>query len=181
MAIFLAFFEVRRVLLFTSLVALFLTFIPSLYRFVFKREPAAFFDILILIILFGILSFWEIRGVYFNHYALAFLMNFAQAIAIGFIGLTVVYSFFKYLKLEENLVAVSIFSFCLAFAIGTMLEISEILTDYIFNFRIHEAGIFGTTGDLIVYFFALAGLASSLSSGVSSKLPEASPPATPPA
>jgi hypothetical protein len=149
---FFALFEGRRLVFFTSIFAFLLTFLPWAYAKIFKKESVALFDVILILIIFGLFSFWEIRGVYTNFWLLAFLMNFAQAIAIGILGMTAVYTFFKVTNLEANAFAISVFSFCFAFSLGTLLEIGEIIADSLFRFSIHEAGLFGTAGDLAVYF-----------------------------
>lgn len=143
----------RPVVLATSIMAFLITFAPLIIKRLFKKEFSASFDLVIMISIFALLSFWEIWGIYTRARVLAITMNFLQAIVIGLLGLTVVYAFFKKGKMEHNLLTLSIFSFCLSFTIGAFLEIAEVIIDMAFNFRIHQAGIYGTTGDLAFYAF----------------------------
>ena len=151
LVLFFAFFEGRRLILFTAIAVFVITFAPAIYTLIFKKDSNALFDFIIIIFILGLFSFWEIKGTYANNWLLAFFMNSAEAIALGFLGLTVVYTFFKHYKLSENSFAISFFSFCLAFTLGTVFELSKFVIDGIFNFSIHDAGLFGTAGNLTVY------------------------------
>ena len=147
----LALFEGRKLLLFATSILLAITFLPTFVENVFKKRAGILLDAVIFIVIFGAMSYFEIRGVYSNFIILAGLMNLAKAIAVGLLGFSLVFSFFKYLKLEGNILAVSFFSFCFAFTIGTLLEMGEILADDFLGFRIHSSGAFGTAGDLGIY------------------------------
>lgn len=147
-----ALFEGRRVLMFATSVLFVFTLLPSIFGFFTKKDSSVFFDVMVLFLVFGALSYLEIRGEYANFDIFAVSMNLAQAIAIGFLGLTLVYAFFKYVKLEENVFMVSVFAFCFSFSLGIILELGEIVVDEVLGFNIHSSGVFGTTGDLLTYF-----------------------------
>ncbi len=151
LAMLFALFEGRNLILLTASIVFILTFVPTIFASLFKKESVALYDIVIILFIFGLFSFWEIKGVYANYWMLAFFMNFAQAIALGMLGLTLVYTFFKYAKLETSSFAFFFLSFSLGFTLGAILEISKFVLDSLFNFRVHEAGLFGTVGNLIVY------------------------------
>jgi hypothetical protein len=141
----------RKLLLFTSVFALLITFMPWLFRFFLKQEPIALFDIIIILLCFGLFAFWEVRGVYSSNVIVAFFMTLAEAVALGLLGLTLVHTFFKNTQIESNSFLISVFSFCLGFTFGALLEILEVIFDSLFNFRIHEVGLFSPIEDLGVY------------------------------
>lgn len=148
-----AIYEGRRAVAFTAFLVFVLSFASSIFKAAFKRESVAIFDITIIVFIFGLLSFWEIKGVYSNSWLLAFIMNFAEGIAIGLLGLTIVYTFFRTTKIEAESWVIALFSFCFAFTIGTLFEIGEVFLDYALKFSLHSSGLYGTTGDLVTYFF----------------------------
>ncbi len=149
---FFAYFEGRKLLLFSSFAAFVLTFASDISSLIFKKQSDALYEVILILLLFGLLSFWEITGVYINFWPLALGMNLAKTIAIGLLGLTLVYAFFKYLKLEENALAISFFSFCFAFTLGVLFELGEALFDWMFRFHITDAKMFGIMGDLGLMF-----------------------------
>ena len=102
----LALFEGRKLLLFATSILLAITFLPTFVENVFKKRAGILLDAVIFIVIFGAMSYFEIRGVYSNFIILAGLMNLAKAIAVGLLGFSLVFSFFKYLKLEGNILAV---------------------------------------------------------------------------
>jgi hypothetical protein len=154
LVILFAFFNKRPLLLSTAVLTILITFIPQLFKLVFKKESAALFDVVLILIILGLLSFWEIQGTYTNSYILAFLMNLGEAIVIGILGFTLVYTYFKYSKLETgNALAVSSFSFCFSFTLGIFLQLITIFVDSIFKFNIQTAGLYGLVGDMVVCFF----------------------------
>lgn len=161
-AIVIAVLESRKLLLYSAILLFAFSFLPDIFELIFKKDSGAFFDATVLLIIFGIFSYWEIRGVYAKSIILAISMNVIQAIAIGFLGLTLVYAFFKYAHMEDNFAMVALFTFCFSFSLGVIFEISEMLIDQVFKFTIQESGVFGTTGDLLSYlggcaFVSLAG------------------------
>jgi hypothetical protein len=152
LAFVLALYEGRRLLLLTAIAAFFISFLPNIYSYLFKKESASLFDMLIIFFIFGLFYYWEIQGVYSNYWAVSYVMLFAEAVALGFLGLTVVYSFFKSARLEANSLVISVFALCFSFSLGTMIELFETAFDSIFKFNIHKAGVFGIAGDLVLYF-----------------------------
>ncbi|MEK6893560.1 MAG: RNA-binding domain-containing protein [Nanoarchaeota archaeon] len=144
-------FNGRKLLLFTSIFAFIITFMPWFFRIFLKKEPAALFDIIIILFVFGLFTFWEIRGVYASNWIVAFLMTIAEAIALGLLGLTLVHTLFKNTQIESNPLLISGFSFCLGFTFGALLEITEVVIDSVFKFRIHEVGLFNPLEDLGIY------------------------------
>ena len=147
---FIALFENRRLILFTSVIALIATFIPTLMQIIFHVKWKSSFDIIVILFVYGLLFYWEIEGVYSNLQIMALIMNFASAIVLGILGLTAVYTFSRYENLKASPLMVSFFSFCFAFTAGTLLELAKLLTDTFFGFHIREVGIFGTMGNLLV-------------------------------
>lgn len=153
-AFVMAYIENRRLLLVATAAFFIATLLPDLMGMIFKKYSNALFEVILLLFIFSMLSYWEIRGVYSNFIVLAEMMNVAEAIAIGFIGLTLIYSLFKNTKLEESVFVLSIFSFCFAFSIGVIIELGKILSDEMFGFNFHQASVFGMAGDLGVYLVA---------------------------
>lgn len=155
----------RPVLVFAASVLFLFTFLPNIIAAFTKKDSGAFFDVVMIFLVFVALSYLEIRGEYAEFEIFAMSMNIAQAVAVGFLGLTLVYAFFRYVKLEENVLMVSVFAFCFSFSIGVIFELGEIVVDQFFGFAIHTSGAFGTTGDLLTYlggcaFISIIGYAS---------------------
>jgi hypothetical protein len=143
----------RRLILFSVSTIFILSFLPYLYKKLFKKDCLSLVNTIILLSVFVFFSFWEIKGAHWKGIFFPVLMNILEALVIGLLGFTLVYSFFSYHKISENYLIISLLAFSLSFSIGTILELSEILLDKLFNFNIHASGVYGVQGDLAIYLF----------------------------
>jgi len=147
-----ALFEDRRLILFTSIFAFLLTFIPYIsYRY-FKINIPAHFEVTLILFIYGLLYFWKVRGFYFDFKILSVMLSVLASVALGLVGLTIMHSLYRAHKIKGNPLFISFFSFCFALSMGAIMESAEFLADILFGFNLQKAGFFGTGGDLLAYF-----------------------------
>ncbi|MEK6800849.1 MAG: ATP-binding protein [Nanoarchaeota archaeon] len=144
-----AYLNQRKLVLIISCLAFILTFIPSIIKSLFNLEVPASFEVIIILFLYGLLFFGEVRGFYAEFWWWNLLLKFVAGTALGFIGLSVLYSLYKDKKISGTPIIVAVFSFCFAIATGTIFEIFEFLLDKIFLFNILKENLDNAMFDLI--------------------------------
>lgn len=146
-AFFVALYNERRLILIMSALALFLTFLPIIFDRVFKIELPAHFEVIVILFIYGVLLFGEVQGFFAEFWWWSVLINLASAIALGFVGLTVMHTLYKGDKIHASPLVIAFFSFCFAVAVGTVWEFFEFSLDKAFGFNLQESG--STMLDLI--------------------------------
>ncbi|MEK6862171.1 MAG: ATP-binding protein, partial [Nanoarchaeota archaeon] len=139
---FLAFYEGRKLVFAISILALIITILPFLLKKTFGIKIPAEFEIIIIFFIYGLFLLGEVNSFYKEFTFLSLLFNFASAIALGFIGLTVMHTLYKGDKIHASPQIIALFSFCFAVAIGTVWEFFEFSIDSLFGFTLQR-----TTGD----------------------------------
>jgi len=150
LAFFGALHNKRWLVLFVSLFALFVTFLPKLLLIFFKVKIPAGFEVIVLLFIYGSLFFGDIRGFYAMYWWWDVLLNMVAAIAMGFVGLTILYALYKEEKIEASPLLVVIFAFCFSVAAGTLWEVFEFSIDGLFGFNLQGELARGVMEDLIV-------------------------------
>ena len=139
----------RNLILLFSGIALFLTFIPALFKKFLKIDLPASFEIIVIMFIYGLLIFLESAGVYYQFAWFSFLIKLAAAIALGFLGLAVMYAMYKGKIIRGSPIIIAFFSFCFAVAVGSIWEIFEFSLDKILGFSLHVSE--DTMTDMLTY------------------------------
>lgn len=145
-----SYYSERWLVFFVAMLALFVTFIPWFLKKKFGVEIPAVFEIMIILFIYGILFLGEVRGFFSEYWWWDVLLNLFAAVALGFVGLTILYVLYKDEKIDASPLMISVFAFCFAFAIGSLWEIFEFTVDNIFGFQLQRQGLVDTMEDLIV-------------------------------
>ncbi len=140
----------RWLVLFVSAAAFVVSFLPSLIHKRFGVKIPADFEIMIILFIYGSLFFGEVRGFYARFWWWDILLNFGAAIALGFVGLTILYVLYKDEQLDASPIIIAIFTFTFSFALGTLWEFFEFGMDYFFGFGLQKGSLMDTMKDLIV-------------------------------
>jgi len=135
---------------FVSLLALFLTFVPWILREYFGIKTPAGVEIISLMFIYGILFIGEVRGFYAEFWWWDLLLNSVASIALGLIGLTVMYVLYNEGKIDTHPAFIILLTFFFAFSIGSLWEIFEYSLDTIFGTGLQQGGLSDTMSDLIV-------------------------------
>jgi len=149
LAFFFSYFKGGRLVLLISGIAFLVTFVPSILEKQFNVKVPARYELLIIFFIYGILLFLEVRGYYADFLVWGILLNMFSAVALGFVGLTVLYSLRRDKKINASSIVIAIFSFCFAVAVGSVWEIFEFALDQTLGFNLQRSGL-DTMKDLIV-------------------------------
>ncbi len=144
-----AYINHRPLILFISLVAFLITFLPSVLEKKYSIKIPAEFEIMIILFIYGTLFFGEVRGFYARFWWWDVLLNLGASIALGLLGLAILYSLYKDKKLNASPLMIAIFTFTFAFALGSLWEIFEFAVDRLFDFNFQNADLVDTMKDII--------------------------------
>ena len=142
----------RKLLMVMSIIGLFITFIPFLLKKAFHIESPIFIEIIIIAFVYGSLFLVDVRGLFPEFIYWDVFLNFIAAIALGLIGLSVMYALYRGKIISTNPFIMSAFAFCFAVSIGILWEIFEFLLDSGFGFILQKSAE-DTMVDLIVVVF----------------------------
>lgn len=163
LSLILAFYgAIRTGSLFTLFVATF-TFLLTLTPIFFKRLHINFpqeLELTIIVFVYATLFLGEIKDYYTLYWWWDVLMHGVSAIALGFIGLGVLYTLDKKGQIDAKTGTLVFFAFCFVMAIGAVWEIFEFSMDQTFGLNMQKSGLLDTMWDFIVD--ALGGLISSV-------------------
>lgn len=112
-----------------SAVAFIITFIPGILKNVFKINIPAAFEIIYIMFLYGLLIFGETRGFYHGHLWWEILMNLTASIALGLVGLSIVYVLYKRRRISASPIFAAILIFIFAVSMGNIWELFEFALD----------------------------------------------------
>lgn len=144
-----ALYSGRTLVLWLSAAAFFMSFVPYFLESQFKIRVPAKFEIMLFLFIYGTLFIGDVQGLYDEFWWWSILLNLVAGMALGFIGLSVLYVLYKEKKIDASPVIVSLFSFAFAVAIGSVWEIFEFSIDQIFGFSLQRTGLTGTMGNMI--------------------------------
>lgn len=134
-----AFTNKRNLILFISALAFLVTFLPAIFRRFFGIELPAQFEVIVILFIYGALLFGEVHGFNVEFWWWSVLINLASAIALGLVGLAVMYALYKGDKIHASPLVIAFFAFCFAVAAGTMWEFFEYSLDYLFGFSLQSS------------------------------------------
>ena len=139
----------RPLVLFISALAFFVTFLPVILEKKWGVRIPAEFEVITLLFIYGSLFFGEVRGFYATYWWWDSLLNLVASMALGFVGLTILYVLYKEEKLGASPFIIAFFTFCFALALVTVWEIFEFAMDYFMQFNFQKS-LIDTMGDIIV-------------------------------
>jgi len=144
-----AYFNDRPLVLFVSILAFVVTFLPKILHKKLGVKIPADFEIMIILFIYGTLFFGEVRGFYARFWWWDVLLNLGASIALGLVGLTILYVLYKDEKLDASPLVISIFTFTFAVAAGTIWEFFEFSLDTFLNTDLQQTLVKDTMIDLI--------------------------------
>ena len=135
-----AYLNDRRLVLFISVIAFIVTFLPVIFRRFFNVELPAQFEIIIILFIYGTLFFGKVRGFYTQFWWWGIFFSAGSAIALGFVGLAVMHTLYKGDRINGSPLIIAFFSFCFAVAVGAVWELFESSLDWIWGFNLQQTG-----------------------------------------
>lgn len=135
------YFSGRRLVFIIAGMALIFTFVPGFLEKQFKINVPAKYEIMILLFIYGILFVGEVRGLFAEFWWWDILLNFVGAIALGFIGLSVMYVLYREKKMRASPLIIAFFAFSFALAMAAVWEIFEFALDLFLGFNLQKSAL----------------------------------------
>tara|TARA_Y100000310_G_scaffold94651_1_gene92406 strand:- start:249 stop:1307 length:1059 start_codon:yes stop_codon:yes gene_type:complete len=139
----------RPLVLIFSIIGFIATFLPQISKALFGANFPAEYEVLILLFIYGVLFLGDVRGVFAGFWWWDVLLNFAAAIALSIVGLTILYVLYKDKKITANPFIIAFLTFSFSLAMGTVWEVIEFALDTFMNTTLQESAI-DTMQDLVV-------------------------------
>ena len=150
LALFGAYYKGRWLVMFIAILALVITFIPFIFKRIWGVRLPAEFEVIVVLFIYGSLFLGEVRGMFSDLWWWGVLLNLVSAIALGFVGLAVLYSLHKEEKINASPFVIAFFAFCFAVAIGSIWEVFEFYLDTNFGFTLQNNSLIDTMIDISV-------------------------------
>jgi len=139
----------RNLVLLFALVGLIITFVPALIRSFFKKTMPASFEITVLLFVYMLLIYWDIKLLQQGIWWTDLLLHLGSAIILGFIGLALFSALNNQELLDTSSAMIAFFSFCFSFSLGSFWELIEYSLDTLFGFTL-QSGLQDTMQDLLM-------------------------------
>jgi hypothetical protein len=137
-------------LLFMSVLALGLSFIPELIERKYRVNLPVQFEIAIVAFIFGSIFLGEAGDFYERFFWWDDMLHAVSGVILGFAGFLVLYTLYYQKKLQTTAKMLSFFAVCFALAAGAAWEIFEYSIDFLFGTNMQKSGLPDTMGDLTV-------------------------------
>ncbi len=148
-SIVLGVFNLEWFIVFVSGMVFILTFLPGAFEKRYKINLPIEFAILTVLFIYASLFLGEAHCFYTRFFWWDILLHFGSAVALGFVGFTILYVMNKSTKIELGPAVLCVFAFCFAMTIGVLWEIFEFAMDQIFLLNMQKSGLVDTMWDLI--------------------------------
>jgi len=137
-------------LVFTSLIALFLTLTPLIVTRNFKIKLPIEVDFTLTIILYLCYALGEYSNFYVRFWWWDLFLHVGNSIVLGMVGFILAYALLITSKITAKPFLISFFSLSFAVFIGVIWEIFEFGMDYFFGFTMQKSGLIDTMTDLMM-------------------------------
>ena len=136
--------------LFVSVLTLFLTFLPAIIKRRYRIYLPAEFEILLIAFIYASLFLGEVHDYYTRFWWWDAILHGFSGLALGFIGFLILFVLYEEKKIKAKPGVIAMFSFCFGLAIGALWEIFEFAMDSWFGLNMQKSGLVDTMWDLIV-------------------------------
>lgn len=143
----------RWPLLYISVLALVLMFLPALIQKNLKIILPVEFEFIIILFIYASVILGEKHGYYERFVWWDMFLHLQSGLLLGLAGFLIVYILYSHDKVKMSPVFVSLFSLCFSIAIGTVWEIFEFFMDRTFGLNMQKSGLVDTMRDLIINCF----------------------------
>lgn len=144
-----AFTSNRPIIEIVSVVAMFVTFVPSILKNIFKIDVPAVFEIIYLMAVYGTLMLGELRGFYSGLWWWSMVTSLTASIALGFISLSIVHMLYQKNKIAKNIALVGILIFAFTVTLATFWELFEFTLDFFIHTGLQD-GLLDTMQDISI-------------------------------
>ncbi|MEA3514255.1 MAG: hypothetical protein U9R34_02175 [Nanoarchaeota archaeon] len=137
-------------LIFSSVIALFFTFLPSIIERNYKINIPLEFETFVTLFLFLHFALGEMQGFYHKVAWWDLMLHSSSAVMLGILGFMIIYVLFYTKEVKGNAFFIAVFSLFFALSLGAIWEIFEFTADMLFGFRMQGSGLVDTMVDLIL-------------------------------
>jgi len=137
-------------LIFSSVIALFFAFLPSIIERNYKINLPNEFETFVILFLFLHFALGEMRGFYEKIAWWDLMMHSSSAIMLGMLGFMIVYTLFYTREVRCSPLFAAIFTFSFVLALGAVWELFEFSMDVLLNFNMQKSGLIDTMTDLLL-------------------------------
>ncbi len=155
-----AYINQRWLIFIVAIISFAVTLLPKILYESFGVLIPIDLEVMIILFVYGTLLFGESRGYFSQFWWVGIIVNVSEGIALGIVGLTILFALYKNEQLEASPAIIALFSFCFALAIGTLWEFFEFGMDNLFGFYLQKESLVDTMLDLA--FDAFGGLIVSI-------------------
>jgi len=145
-AVFIEVYEKRWFTLFITFLTIVLTFLPFLLERKYKIDIPESFEILMVLFIYAALYLGEVQKFYLKFWWWDIFLHFWAAMALGMIGLTILFIIYKKRKIKAKPIWILLFAFSFAVSIGVIWEIFEFSMDLIFKTNMQKSMLGDTSG-----------------------------------
>ena len=137
-------------LIFSSVIALFFTFFPSIIERNYKINLPIEFETFVTLFLFLHFALGEMQGFYHKVVWWDLMLHSSSAVMLGILGFMIIYVLFYTKEVKGNAFFAALFTFFFALSLGVIWEIFEFTADMLFGFHMQGSGLVDTMVDLIL-------------------------------
>ena len=139
----------RPIVQIVSMVAFAVTFLPKILKSLFGIELPMSFEVLYLLLIYGVLNFGELRGMFSGVWWWSILTTLTASIALGLISLSVVHVLFKKGRISANPIFAGVLIFSFTITLGVFWEIFEFTLDLLIHSGLQK-GLVDTMQDICI-------------------------------
>ena len=148
-AIFIGVMNERNLVLVVAFVGLLVTFVPWILQVFFNFKFRAGLEVIVVLFIYGLLVFSGVRNLFGDWILIGLFFKLGSAVALGLVGLTILYVLDSEEIIDANPFIISFFAFCFAFSLGGLWEIFEYSLDIFFGFGL-QLGMKDLMNSLII-------------------------------
>ena len=149
-AMFSAIINLKWMILFISLLAFFLTFIPYYVGKNYKLIVPMEIEFMVVIFIYASLFLGEVHGYYERFWWWDALLHTGSGLALGVIGFMILFVLDKSGRIDTEPFWIAVFTFAFALSLGAGWEIFEFAGDQLLGTNMQKSGLVDTMWDLIV-------------------------------
>ena len=136
--------------LFPSVLALALTFLPSVVEKRMRVTLPTEFEFVFVVFVFSAVFLGEAHDFYRMYWWWDVMLHTISGVNLGFMGFIILFSLYSGNKIKASPIVMAVFSFSFALALGALWEIYEFAMDGWFGLNMQKSGLVDTMWDLIV-------------------------------
>lgn len=138
---------------FSGVAILILTFAPAIIERQLHVQLPVEFTLITCVFLYACFALGDVGDFYNRIWWWDLMLHGFSAFIMGLIGFLAIYVFYMTHRVRVAPIYVSIITFAIAIAVGTLWEMFEFLADWVFGTNMQQSGLVDTMTDLMINAF----------------------------